>query len=244
MNKKQKFLYFICVIGILIMVGLSFQEKTEIKTTNKIIEPSTVVDIPTEKKDGINLLKLQETYQNSDIVAYLSIPNVLNYPIVQAQDNDYYLRRLLDGSHDIKGTPFMDYRTSFGDRKILIYGHSGERDDFPFLALHQYEQQAFYQEHPTIYLYSSTKKYTYEIISSYLETSDYDYVNINSFRGLSWLEHIQKLKNKSQYTINIPLTDDSKILILQTCNIENLAITGRYRLVIGVLTAIENNQYE
>lgn len=244
MNKKQKILNF---IGIFVLIGLlilTFNIGNLSNTKQKIVEPNTIVKEPTKEKDGINLAKLQEAYQNTDIVAYLSIPNVLNYPIVQAKDNDYYLRRLLDGSTDIKGTPFMDYRTTFENKKILIYGHSGEEKSFPFLALHNYEQEEYYKEHPIIYLYSLTKKYTYRIISSYLETEDYDYVNINSFRGLTWLEHINKLKNKSQYPIDIPLTDNSKILILQTCNIENLAITGRYRLVIGVLSKIEDNLYE
>ena len=137
----------------------------------------------------------------------------------------------------------MDYRVNFEDRKILIYGHSGKEEDLPFLKLHQYESKEFYQNHPTIHLYSNNKKYTYNIFSSYVEPTDYDYVNINTFRGLTWYEHIEKLKNKSNYTINIQLSDSSKILILQTCNVEESTIGGKYRLVIGVLSKIEENIY-
>ena len=249
MNKRQKFLYYSGVFFIILLVILAFQIRGQSTTSfEKTIEKPIVVDEPivekTIKKTGINIKSLQESYQNNDIVAYLVIPDVMSSVVVQSSDNEYYLRRLLDGSYNIKGTPFMDYRTTFEDRKILIYGHSGDYEDLPFLVLHRYENESFYQEHPTIYLYSATKKYTYRIFSSYLETEDYDYVNIKSFRGLTWLEHIQKLQRKSDFSTNISLTDKSKVLVLQTCNTENGIVGGRYRLVVGVLTTIEDNLYE
>ncbi len=245
MNKKYLMIYYYCSVLVLaLLVVFAFNiNKYKPEQIKVIDEPIKIVE-PTPKKNGVNIGYIQESYQNSDIIGYLSIPNVLNYPVVQASDNDYYLRRSLNGTYALEGTPFMDYRTSFEDKKILIYGHSGNGEEFAFLPLHQYENESFYKEHSVMYLYSTTKKYTYEIFSSYLETEDYDYVNINSFRGLSWLEHINKLKNKSDYNTNITLTDDSKILILQTCNIEDLRLTGRYRLVMGLLTKIEDNLYE
>ena len=244
MNKKKTILSLINGIVIILLIILSFTIDNNPKEKKTFIPPEEIIDTPTPIKDGVNIKLLQDTYQNTDIIGYLSIPDVLNYPIVQANDNEYYLRRLLDGSTAMRGTPFMDYRTTFEDKKILIYGHSGEEENFPFLPLHNYENESYYQEHPTIYLYSINKKYTYQIISSYLETEDYDYVNINSFRGLTWKEHVEKLKGKSEYPIESTITDDSKVLVLQTCNIENLTLTGRYRLVIGLLTNIEDNIYE
>jgi len=250
MNKNKKILYYSVVLFIILCVVFAFQlPKLSSKTVTNVqktvvVEKPTVPEEPVVDKTGIDIKKIQEVNQNTDVVAYIKIPDVMESTIVQANDNEYYLRRLLDGSYSIKGTPFMDYRTTFEDRKILIYGHSGNYDDLAFVALHQYEKESFYKEHSNIYLYSMTKKYTYEIFSSYLETSDYDYVNIKSFRGLSWLEHINKLKNKSNYQTNVSLSDNSKILILQTCDMENLSGTGKYRLVIGVLTKIEDNIYE
>ena len=77
----------------------------------------------------------------------------------------------------------------------------------------------------------------------YLEKSDFDYVNINSFRGLTWKEHVEKLKNKSRYSIPVEITDNSKILILQTCRVEGTQQGGQYKLVIGILTKEEANNY-
>lgn len=49
--------------------------------------------------------------QNGDVVAWLyGADTGLNYPVVQADDNDYYLYRLLDGSYNKNGTLFVDAR--------------------------------------------------------------------------------------------------------------------------------------
>ena len=93
------------------------------------------------------------------------------------------------------------------------------------------------------YLYSKEKKYTYDIFAVYMETKDFDYVNIKSFRGLTWKEHVEKLKNKSKYNIPVEIKDDSKILILQTCRVEGTTQGGNYKLVIGLLTKEEANNY-
>ena len=72
----------------------------------------------------------------------------------------------------------------------------------------------------------------YKIYSSYIETSDYDYVNLNSFNGLSWEEHINKLKNKSLYETGIELEENDNIIILQTCSMNEEGFQ-KYHLVIG-----------
>ena len=51
--------------------------------------------------------------QNGDVVAWLyGADTGLNYPVVQADDNDYYLYRLLDGSYNKNGTLFVARPTS------------------------------------------------------------------------------------------------------------------------------------
>ena len=244
-KKNNQSLKFITIlIGFLIILSLSIFI-TENQPLEKEIDKKPIENVKKqiEETKGMSIDKLKADYQNDDIIAFLDIPGVFSYPIVKTTDNNYYLNHQLDHSRNVKGSPFMDYRVNIEDRKILIYGHSG-RDDLPFQLLHNYDEESFYKEHPTFYLYSKDKIYTYEIISSYVERNDYDYVNIENFRGLTWLEHLQKLKNKSNYEINLPIDDNSKILILQTCQVENNRSGGRYKLVIGLLTKIEKNHYE
>lgn len=243
-HKNQSIKIITILIGLLIILSLSIFI-TERQPLEKEIDKKPIEEVQKEiaENKGINIDKLKTDYQNEDIIAFLDIPGVFSYPIVKTTDNNYYLNHQLDHSKNVKGSPFMDYRVNIEDRKILIYGHSG-RDDLPFQLLHNYEDVEYYKAHPIIYLYSKDKIYTYEIISSYIERNDYDYVNIESFRGLTWKEHVEKLKNKSNYIIDLPVDDNSKIIILQTCQVENNRSGGRYKLVIGLLSKIEENKYE
>lgn len=234
-NRIKNISFYISIFILFLFITFSFFTSVE-------DNHSVYVDSESELQINYDINKLQNEYQNTDIIAYLYIPDILSYPIVKSSDNDYYLNHQLDHSENIKGSPFMDYRVNFEDRKILIYGHSGKQEDLPFLILHKYEDESFYKKHPRIFLFSKKKKYTYDIFSSYIEKNDFDYVNINSFRGLTWKEHLEKLKNKSNYNIPVTLNDDSKILILQTCNEGESLQKGKYKLIIALLTNIESNE--
>ncbi len=242
-TKKKTFSIYQFFVPILILTFVLSLCSFQVSNT---VEPKQVVKKEKQEevlKDGYDITKLQKEYKNADIIGYLDIPEVMALPIVKTNDNEYYLTHRLDHSINVRGTPFMDYRTNFNDKKILIYGHSGGEDDLPFLLLHKYDDPEFFKEHPAIYLYSKEKKYTYQIMSVYLEKKDFDYVNIKSFRGLSWKEHVEKLKNNSKYDIPVEIKDDSKILILQTCRVEGSLQGGQYKLVIGLLIKEEANNY-
>lgn len=70
---------------------------------------------PTEEQvsslpDGY-LSKFAAAYAiNPDLVGWLTIPNTnINFPIVQCEDNDFYLDHSFEGDYDTLGTPFMDF---------------------------------------------------------------------------------------------------------------------------------------
>ena len=130
----------------------------------------------------------------------------------------------------------MDYRiNSLEDRKLLIYGHNSTYRTLPFTSLLNYQDKEFYSAHPEIYLYTETGKKTYKIFSAYVENEDFDYVNLDSFNGLTFYEHILKLEDKSLYDTGVILNENSKILILQTCSFDNPESNSNYQLVMGVL---------
>ncbi len=239
--KNKKIIYwiiiFISILGIIIVLNNTHQEKKEIIIDNKIVE-----DKEEDTTQKIDIEKIQNDYQNEDIIGYIVIPNVISYPVLQKDNNEYYLNHDIEKRSNYKGTVMMDYRTTFEDRKILIYGHSGEKE-LPFDILNNYDNENYFKENDTIYLYSKNYIYIYEIFSSYVETKDFDYVNINNFNGLSWLEHIIKLKDKSNYFKETTLSNNTKILILQTCSMnQNIhSDGGKYKLIIAKLNKIENN---
>lgn len=229
---KKKILTIISILLIICSLTLCIKFYVDNNASHKVTKTTKVVKVKKDD-DKVDITKLQNEYNNSDIIAYIEIPNVLSTPVVQTSDNDYYLSHDLRKNYDIKGSVYLDYRNKLNDKKILLYGHSGKEQELPFLQLNKYIDESFYKEHKYIYLHTKEEKRKYLIFSSYIETEDYDYVNLNSFNGLSWTEHLNKLKNKSNYKVDVNIDDNSKIIILQTCSMNNERI-GNFHLVIGL----------
>ena len=90
--------------------------------------------------------------RNKDVIGWLYCPDtVINYPVVQGENNDQYLRKDLDGKYLVSGTLFADYRNgALGeDANYIIYGHNMKNGTM-FSLLAKYKQQSYYDKHPVI----------------------------------------------------------------------------------------------
>lgn len=184
-----------------------------------------------------NIKELQEEYLNLDIKGILSIDGEkFNYPVVLGIDNDYYLNHNYYKREDKMGAVYFDYRADLeNSKKILIYGHSSTKQDAYFNILENYYDGNYYKKHKYITLETETNIYKYEIFSVYVETSDFTYMNMNFNSEDSWYSHLLKLQNKSLYQIDIDLTKEDDILILQTCsnNKDYESYSKKYLLVVS-----------
>jgi len=93
------------------------------------------------------LARLRE--QNADIAGWITVPYTgIDYPFVQAKDNDHYLRRDLNGEYAKPGTVFMDYRCARnGSGYSILYGHN-MKSGAMFGTLNRFEEKAFFDTHP------------------------------------------------------------------------------------------------
>ena len=159
---------------------------------------------------------------NEDIVGWIYIEDTnVNYPIVQGEDNDYYLHRLYDGTANGSGSIFMDFRNSsdFSDPHTIIYGHSMQNSSM-FTNIKKYKTQEFYDQHPFALLMTPEKNYKVELFSGYVanvkDTSwDLDFGDAAVFQ--SWLS---ATKSKSMFLSDSAPTTDDKILTMSTCTYE------------------------
>ncbi len=106
------------------------------------------------------------TSENSDTVAWLySAGTPINYPIVQSDDNDYYLRRGFNGKYNYYGTLFADYRTSgdFSGKNTLIYGHNMKNAEM-FGSLINYKEKEYFDAHPDMWLFTPMGSYMIKIV--------------------------------------------------------------------------------
>ena len=204
--------------------------EAELKPT---IINSEVVEKEVNYEDVINNLRVQ--YGNNDIVAVLQLPDMFEEPVVQTSNNDYYLNHTVTHEERSVGATFLDYRSNLtNSKKLLIYSHSDEWDQLPFTQLKKYNKKDFMDTHLYIYLIDGNGKHTYEVFSSYIETNDFDYVNVENFGGLTYQEHLEKLRKKSFVQRKIELTEETRVLLLQTCSFDTrVQSKQKYQILVA-----------
>jgi sortase B len=175
--------------------------------------------------------------QCSDVVGWLYCEGtVINYPVVQAEDNSYYLRRMLDGSYNSNGTLFMDCRDdpNMGSLNTIIYGHH-MRSGAMFAILDEFSNQEFYEEHPVMWFLTEQRAYRIDLISTFVTPSNSDSYNI--FETEDELNaYVSEAVEKSMFITGTDTDDISQIMTLSTCAyVYDKART----VVIGKITAVE-----
>ena len=111
---------------------------------------------------------------NPDVIGWILIPDtVINYPLMQGEDNEYYLKRTWDEKKNAVGSIFLEHLNSpdLTDFNTIVYGHN-MNDGSMFAGLRKYRKQEYWQEHPYVYIRSDAGVYRYEIFSSYLAKVD------------------------------------------------------------------------
>ena len=225
----------------------SFENQLEYEISFNSPEPdfkdnSTKID--EEKLAKYEVEKLREQYSNNDIKGRLIITDTgIDIPILQSNDNSYYLYHNAYGDYQAEGSVYLDYRTNPGDKKILIFGHSSPGWDVPFNNLEKYYDKEFYAKHKTINIYSDNGIDTYEIFSVYVETSDFTYMNLK-IGDDTYNEYLRKYQRNSMYETGVNINDGDKIIILQTCS-NHPSYSGykkKFLLVIGKKINKEENK--
>ena len=135
-------------------------------------EPASVSALPEESAlrqtlQEIDLPALQQI--NPDVIGWILIPGTgISYPLMQTEDNEYYLKHTWKREKNSTGAIFLDYRNSasFSDFNSLIYGHR-MRNGSMFGSLHNYKETAFWQTSPGIYIINADGIYRYDIFAAY-----------------------------------------------------------------------------
>lgn len=237
--KGKKIIYIlILVLAIIFTVYSLFNfllEKKEIRETKRQLE--VVEEKKNKISDELNINDRYDQYKkefnNNDIIGRLIIDNLgIDELLVQTADNDYYLRRLLDGTYNIMGSMFVDYRSDIENgRQINIYGHNSDIYDLPFRKLLNYLDRDFFLNNRKILLETLNGTKTFEIFSVKVITDDIEHTEILFDNDADFNEHIKKLRNNSLYDSHDEVSGTDQILVLQTCLINNTL--GKYLIIIG-----------
>lgn len=205
----------------------------QIKTENSIV-------ISKEIERMTKIKKLQE--ENSDIVGWIEIEGTnINYPVLQGEDNEYYLTHNYKKEKSQKGSIFLskDYDLKLPSDNLLIYGHnliSGQM----FNNLLKYKDREFYEKHPNIRFTTAKEDLKFEIISAFyskvfLKSEEnvfryYNFVTAKSEKDYN--NFVENAKKASIYDTNKEAEYGDRLITLVTCSYH--VEDGRF-VVIGVV---------
>lgn len=182
--------------------------------------------LPPQEEEELELPPIQVDFealkdQSQDIMGWLYCEGTqLNLPVAQGTDNDYYLRRLLDGTGNNSGTLFADYRNKkdFSDYNTIIYGHN-MRNGTMFGSLRNYSQQSYYEEHPVLWLLTPEQNYKVELVAGYTTGAVSQAYIITEFPEDAQ-EQVRLALEKTTFQANLELNEDDRFITLSTCTYE------------------------
>lgn len=169
-------------------------------------------------KKRVDFEELQEI--NSDIIGWLYVEAIdtINYPIVQTDDNAYYLTHTFKKTDNIAGSIFLDCDTkpNFTDTNSVIYGHN-MRNGSMFGKLNRFYDEETYEDSKYFWVYTPDLYYKYEIFScaevgAISESYQRQFETKNDYR-----DYLQRMQENSIIKTDTELTAGDKIVTLSTC---------------------------
>lgn len=165
--------------------------------------------------------------RNPDVVGWVTVPGTnIDYPVLQTDNNQFYLRHDLDQQYDVRGLPFADYECDVKNgRHLIIYGHNmGDDETDRFTNLQDYRDPDYYTAHPTIQLDTLYESTVYKIVAVFAvtaRTSDADYFAYNSYINFAddaaEQTYLDEVAKRAFYTTGDYVRPDEKLLSLSTC---------------------------
>lgn len=226
--KKIKYLLLVVCIGIFSFCTWKYLSITkgiqeEKKEQRELIEVSKVEEIQEDSSDEFKIDFEELSKINSDIVAWIVIDGTnINYPIVQSNNNTYYLKHSFYKKYSNYGTIYMDATANkdFTSMNTFIYGHYTANKSM-FGELGNYMKQSFYDEHPYVTIYTSDKTLKAEVFSVHVDDASSDSYQMNFTTKEVFKNYIDLMKNKSVIISDVDVDSAlDKIITLYSCSRE------------------------
>lgn len=168
-----------------------------------------------------NELKLE----NNEVAGWIQLPGTnINYPFVQAKDNDYYLKHSFNKKYNGSGWVFMDYRNNKDDydKNTILYGHSMLNGSvFGTLKNVFSSNWLNNKDIHIIKISTETENSLWQIFSIYHIENTSDYLKVNFNNDEEYLEFLNMLKNRSTHDFGTTVDVNDKIISLSTCYINS-----------------------
>ncbi|ELC8333277.1 class B sortase [Clostridium perfringens] len=161
---------------------------------------------------------------NSDYKFWIKIDGTnIDFPVVQGNDNDFYLSHNFNKEKNFSGSIFIDSKNDINnDNNIIIYGHN-MKDDSMFAEINNFKIENFFNNYKYITIFKNNLKLTFEVFSVYLvdEKKLESELKLKFSNKKDYKNYLQEQVDKSLFTRkNLDLNINNKIITLFTCSYE------------------------
>lgn len=203
--------------------GEEIKQESDLLNTIEIEETQVT---PQKTERMLQIEKLQE--QNSDIVGWIEVEGTnINYPVLQGEDNSYYMNHNYKKEENTYGSIFLDkdYDWSIPSSNLLLYGHNLQNGEL-FHDILNYKDKSYYEEHPVIRFTTEKEDSEFEIISAFYSRVYYKsetnvfryYYFINADNEEEYNEFIENAKESSIYDTGKTAEYGDQLITLSTCS--------------------------
>lgn len=168
-------------------------------------------------------------HQNKNLIGWLKIADtIIDYPVMQTGDNEYYQNHNAGLEEDRNGALFMDTAcdVKLPSTNYIIYGHN-MRSGKMFGSLDRYDSEKFYEAHKLIEFDTIYEEGTYEVMyvfRSRVYQKDevvfkyYQFINANSEEEFN--SYMNEMAALSLYDTGVTASFGDQLLTLSTCDYE------------------------
>ncbi len=161
--------------------------------------------------------------KNPDTVGWIRVNGTkIDYPVVQTQNNEYYLTRDFEGNFTHAGWIFGDYRNNFDkltdNKNTILYGH-GRRDMSMFGSI-EYCREDWWQQRDAYHIVRLTTKNeqsVWRVFAVFTTSVDFNYIQTTFANDVEFLGMVREMQDKSFCDFGVDVGADDRIITLSTC---------------------------
>lgn len=160
---------------------------------------------------------------NPDVYAWIWIPGTnIDYPILQSETEDdaYYLNHTIEKKEGLPGTIYTEKYNGkeFSSPVTVVYGHNMKNGSM-FADLHKFEDKAFFDANPYVYIYTPERTLKYHIFAATPFDDRYLLGSYNFSSQVDFEKYLDELRSSINANVNMDVNvlQQTGILTLSTC---------------------------
>lgn len=189
---------------------------------------SQMQTLANQNKGESSYIQQLNTYEqmkklNDEYKFWITVENTnIDYPVVQAEDNSFYLTNDFNKKHSKSGTIFMDTLNNFSlDKNVVLYGHNMNNKTM-FNNINKFKKQEFFEANNKVIIKNTNdgKEYIYEPFAVYSSDNNFDYNTVLFSENYTFEQYVKDIKKKSLFKKSVDISEKDKIITLSTCSYE------------------------